>query len=121
MEAGRSVLRGLVTPDKTLLITSTHRAYAVAEKEKPGKSIGDPQAVHAAAEISARRVIACDLDNLARISDTVISAPILGALAGSGALPFARASFEQVIAAGGKGIRPWLERIRGRLLAGGYQ
>jgi len=103
MEAGRSVLRGLVTPDKTLLITSTHRAYAVAEKEKPGQSIGDPQAVHAAAGISARRVIACDLDNLARISDTVISAPILGALAGSGALPFARASFEQVIAAGGKG------------------
>jgi indolepyruvate ferredoxin oxidoreductase beta subunit len=36
MEAGRSVLRGLVTPDRTTLIASTHRAYAVAEKEKPG-------------------------------------------------------------------------------------
>ena len=33
MEAGRSVLRGLVTPDKTTLIASTHRPYAVAEKE----------------------------------------------------------------------------------------
>ena len=41
MEAGRSVLRGLVTPDKTTLIASTHRAYAVAEKEKPGDGAGD--------------------------------------------------------------------------------
>src|SRR4029077_7084432 len=32
MEAGRSVLRGLVTPDRTTLIASTHRTYAVAEK-----------------------------------------------------------------------------------------
>ena len=33
MEAGRSVLRGLVTPDKTTLIASTHRALAVVEKQ----------------------------------------------------------------------------------------
>ena len=39
MEAGRSVIRGLVTPDKTLLIASTHRSYAVGEKEKPGDGI----------------------------------------------------------------------------------
>ena len=28
MEAGRSILRGLVTPDKTTLIASDHRAFA---------------------------------------------------------------------------------------------
>ncbi len=32
MEAGRSILRGLVTPDKTVLIASTHRSFAVSEK-----------------------------------------------------------------------------------------
>src|SRR5208282_5099429 len=32
MEAGRSILRGLVTPDRTTLIASTHRLYTVAEK-----------------------------------------------------------------------------------------
>ena len=42
MEAGRSILRGLVTPDRTTLIASTHRAYAVAEKNKPGDGIADP-------------------------------------------------------------------------------
>ncbi|WP_374332644.1 indolepyruvate oxidoreductase subunit beta family protein [Aestuariivirga sp.] len=104
MEAGRSILRGLVTPDRTTLITSTHRAYAVAEKEKPGESIADPQAVNAAAGIAARRVIAFDKDEAARLSGTVISAPLFGALAGSGALPFSRESFEAVIGQGGRGV-----------------
>lgn len=103
MEAGRSILRGLATPERTVLITSTHRAYAVAEKEKPGESIADPQAVTAAAGIAARRIIAFDMDRAARESGTAVSAPLFGALAGAAALPFARESFEQVIAAGGKG------------------
>jgi indolepyruvate ferredoxin oxidoreductase, beta subunit len=103
MEAGRSILRGLATPERTLLITSNHRAYAVAEKEKPGESIADPQAVNAAAGIAARRVIAFDMERAARENGTVVSAPLLGALAGANALPFPRESFEQVIAGGGKG------------------
>ncbi|MFP4044085.1 MAG: 2-oxoacid:acceptor oxidoreductase family protein, partial [Rhodosalinus sp.] len=32
MEAGRAIMRGFVTPDRTLLIASTHRALAVSEK-----------------------------------------------------------------------------------------
>ena len=80
MEAGRSILRGLATPERTLLITSTHRAYAVAEKEKPGESIADPQAVNAAAGVAVRRLIAFDMEQAARQSGTVISAPLLGAL-----------------------------------------
>ena len=104
MEAGRSILRGIATPDKTLLITSTHRSYAVAEKEKPGESIADPQAVDAAARIAARRVIAFDMEEAARHCGTVISSPLLGALAGSAALPFPRETFEAVIGAGGRGV-----------------
>ncbi len=42
MEAGRSVLRGLVTPDRTTLIASTHRALAVVEKQAPGDGVADP-------------------------------------------------------------------------------
>jgi indolepyruvate ferredoxin oxidoreductase, beta subunit len=103
MEAGRSILRGLATPERTLLITSTHRAFAIAEKEKPGLSIADPQAVTVAAGIAARRVIAFDMERAARENGTVVSAPLLGALAGAAALPFPRESFEQVIAAGERG------------------
>ena len=36
MEAGRAVQRGLVTPDRTTLIASTHRVYAIAEKTAMG-------------------------------------------------------------------------------------
>jgi indolepyruvate ferredoxin oxidoreductase beta subunit len=104
MEAGRSILRGLATPDKTVLITSTHRTYAVSEKEKPGESIGDPRAVNAAAGVAAARVIAFDMAEVARQNATVVSAPLLGALAGADVLPFDRASFEGVINAGGKGV-----------------
>src|SRR6202050_2268470 len=32
MEAGRAVQRGLVTPDRTTLIASTHRVYSMIEK-----------------------------------------------------------------------------------------
>ena len=104
MEAGRSILRGLATPDRTVLITSTHRAYAVSEKEKPSEGIGDPRAVNAAADIAAKRVISFDMDEVARKNGTVVSSPILGVVAGAGVLPFTRASFEAVINAGGKGV-----------------
>ena len=36
MEAGRAIMRGFVTPDRTTLIASTHRALAVSEKIVPG-------------------------------------------------------------------------------------
>ncbi len=39
MEAGRAILRGFVTPDRTTLIASTHRALAVSEKIVPGDGI----------------------------------------------------------------------------------
>ncbi len=103
MEAGRSVLRGLVTPERTTLIASTHRAYAVAEKEKPGNNIGDPVVVTDATDFAARRVIAFDMESLAASNGSMISAAMLGALAASDALPFTRAAYEAVVGAGAKG------------------
>jgi indolepyruvate ferredoxin oxidoreductase, beta subunit len=106
MEAGRSILRGLVTPDRSTLIASTHRLYAVAEKEKPGDAIADPNVVIEAAEIAAKRVIAFDMEVLANRNNSVVSACLFGALAASGALPFERGSFEAIIRSGGRGVEP---------------
>jgi indolepyruvate ferredoxin oxidoreductase beta subunit len=36
MEAGRAIMRGFVTPEKTTLIASSHRIAAVSEKIEPG-------------------------------------------------------------------------------------
>ena len=103
MEAGRSILRGLVTPDKTVLIASTHRAFAVSEKEVPGDGIANPLAVVDAAEFAAKRSIAFDMEALATKNGSMISAALFGALAAAGALPFDRSAFEATIKAGGRG------------------
>lgn len=103
MEAGRSIIRGFVTPDRTTLITSTHRALAVSEKMAPGDGIANSAEVMAAAEVAARRFIAADFDALAIGQGSVISASLFGALAGSEVLPFPREAFEAAIRSGGKG------------------
>lgn len=109
MEAGRSVLRGLVTPDKTVLIASTHRSFAVGEKEKPGDGIGDPTIVVGATDFAAKRTIAFDMDALALKNGSVISASMFGALAAADVLPFSKQAFEATIRSGGKGVEPSLK------------
>ncbi|WP_370402750.1 indolepyruvate oxidoreductase subunit beta family protein [Sulfitobacter sp. JB4-11] len=109
MEVGRAIMRGFVTPDRTVLIGSTHRALAVSEKMTPGDGIADADEVRAAAEIAAQQLILADMETLAVGQGSVISASLFGALAGSGALPFPREAFEDAIRAGGKGVAPSLK------------
>jgi len=103
MEAGRSILRGLVTPDKTVLIASMHRSFAVSEKEVPGDGIGNPVTVVDAADFAAKRTIAFDMEALAIQNGSVISSALFGALAAAGVLPFDRSAFEATIKSGGRG------------------
>ncbi len=103
MEAGRAMLRGLVTPDRTALIASTHRSLAVSEKEKPGDGIAASEPVYEASEFAARRAIQFDMQELATRNGSVISAVMFGALAGARVLPFERETYEAAIRAGGKG------------------
>lgn len=108
MEAGRAMLRGLVTPDRTTLIASTHRSLAVSEKETPGNGIASSEPVFEASDFAARHAIQFDMQTLAEQNGSVISAVMFGALAGSGVLPFPRETFEAAIRAGGKGVEPSL-------------
>jgi indolepyruvate ferredoxin oxidoreductase beta subunit len=108
MEAGRAIQRGLVSPDRTTLIASSHRALGILEKTAPGDGIADSEKVAAIARTKAKRFISHDLQRLAEANNSVISASLFGALAASGALPFDRDSFEATIRAGGKGIEPSL-------------
>lgn len=104
MEAGRAILRGFVTPDRTVLIASTHRALAVSEKMVPGDGIANADEVRAAIGVAAKQSVLFDMDRVAIENGSVISASLFGALAGSGALPFPRSAFEAAIRAGGKGV-----------------
>jgi indolepyruvate ferredoxin oxidoreductase beta subunit len=104
MEAGRAVQRGLVTTDKTLLIASTHRVYSMTEKTAMGDGRVDAQRLIEAGYAAAQRFVHADFARLAEENGSVISAALLGALAGSAKLPFAREQFEAAIRRGGVGI-----------------
>lgn len=116
MEAGRAILRGLVTPDRTTLIASTHRAYAVVEKQTPGDGIGDPAVVFEAAKANAKRLIAFDMAAAGEDSGSAISAVLFGALARANVLPFPREAYEATIRHAGIGIEASL-----RGFARGYE
>ena len=104
MEAGRAIQRGLVTPDRTTLIASTHRVYSMPEKTAMGDGRVDAGKLLAACGAAAKVFVP---GNFARISDSagsVISAALFGALAATGALPFERKQFEQAVERGGVGV-----------------
>src|SRR5256886_15624891 len=65
MEAARAVGRGFVTPDKTLLIASTHRVFAMTEKIALADGRADAPALLAACRDAARELVAFDMAPLA--------------------------------------------------------
>lgn len=104
MEAGRAMMRGFVTPDRTTLIASTHRVYAIAEKSALADGRSDSARVKDAAVARAKAFVGFDMERTAQDGGSVISAAMFGALAGSGALPIPRAVFEDVIRASGVAV-----------------
>jgi indolepyruvate ferredoxin oxidoreductase beta subunit len=109
MEAGRAMVRGLVSEDRTTLITSTNRVFAIAEKAARGDGRVSSDRVLEAAERRAKRFIGFDMEAAAVRSGSVISSVMLGALAASDALPFTRTMFEDAIRRSGKAIAPNLK------------
>jgi indolepyruvate ferredoxin oxidoreductase beta subunit len=104
MEAGRAIQRGLVTPDRTLLIASHHRVYSMAERTAIADARVDAEKLIEAADTAAKRFVHSDFARLAEEHRSVISASLFGALAAIGALPFQRDEFEQAIRRGGVGV-----------------
>lgn len=104
MEAVRAVKRGLVTPNRTTLIASTHRVYAIFEKEQMGDGILENTKAIEIAEKAAQKFVYFDMQRVAELCGSVISAVLLGAVAASGCLPFDRSAFEDAIRRGGIGV-----------------
>lgn len=104
METGRAILRGFVTQDRTTLIGSTHRVYAISEKSARGDGTASGARILDAAGRRARRFIGFDMSAACASTGSVISSVMFGALAGSDALPFPREAFEDAIRHGGKAV-----------------
>ena len=105
MEAARAVERGFVTPDRTLLIASTHRVFAMTEKI--ALADGRVDCGCAVRRLPRRSAAAGRLrhgGDSRRRPSSMVSAVLFGALAGSGALAFPRAAFEAAIRRGRVGV-----------------
>jgi indolepyruvate ferredoxin oxidoreductase, beta subunit len=100
-EAARAIQRGLVTRDRTTLIASSHRSYAISEKSAMGDGAVNEEELIELVRSQAKRVVLFDMDAMAESHQSVISSVMLGALGGSGVLPFRKAAFEAAIKKGG--------------------
>jgi indolepyruvate ferredoxin oxidoreductase, beta subunit len=104
METGRAIQRGLVTPNRTTLIASTHRVYSMIEKTALGDGQIDAQKLIESGSAAAKVFVHNDFARLAAENGSVISAALFGALARSAALPFGRKEFEDAIQRAGVGV-----------------
>lgn len=101
VEAGRVLQRGLITPDRTILIASTHRAFTIGEKSDLGDGRADSSVIMAEAHRCARRLVMLEMAALAEQHGAIISSVILGAIAGAAGLPFSPESYRRAIRDGG--------------------
>src|SRR6266508_2795234 len=104
LEAGRTIETDYASPDRTTLIASTHRLFAIAEKSALGNGIYPRDRVELAARTLTKRLIACDALAVARAAGSEVNAVLMGALAASGALPLAASDFEAAIREGGVAV-----------------
>jgi indolepyruvate ferredoxin oxidoreductase beta subunit len=116
MEAGRALQRGLVNPQRTTLITSSHRVYAMTERIAMGDGRMDSDKLMAGAQAAAHQFIAADFSAIANQSGSLIGPALYGALAASCQLPFTRQQFEDTIRRGGIGVASSLQAF-----GAGYQ
>src|SRR5262245_56492523 len=99
VEAGRALQRGLVTPERTTLIASTHRSYTIAERSSMGDGTVDSEQLLQIVRDQSRHLVLFDMNAVAEAHHSVISSVMFGALCGAGVLPFKRETFESVIRA----------------------
>ena len=104
LEAGRALENGFVSPDRTTLIASTHRIYAIAEKSAMGDGIHDSDRILAAAREMAQTTMLHDLDRTAQEKGTALNAVLLGMIAGSGKLLLPDKAYEEAIKAQGVAV-----------------
>ena len=90
LEAGRAAQNGMITPGRTTVIASTHRMFAIAEKSAMGDGRFNDERVRRAVRELSRRHVLTDLGKVAEQAGTVLSSVLLGAIAGSEALPISR-------------------------------
>jgi indolepyruvate ferredoxin oxidoreductase, beta subunit len=102
LETARQIGNGMTAPDRTLVITSSARTLTTQERMQLADGRADPADLLKLVQQFSRAHQVFDMAAIAKETGTVVSAVMLGAIAGSGLFPFARADYEAIVKAGGK-------------------
>jgi len=97
LETARQIGNGMASPDRTLVISSTARLLTTQERMQLADGRMDPGELLQLVREFSREHQVFDMNALAQECGTVVSAVLLGAIAGSGLLPFERRHYEAAI------------------------
>ncbi len=104
LEAGRTLETDYASPERTTVIASTHRLFAIGEKIALGDGIFPRERVEEALRQLAKRLIAFDGLEAARAVGSEVNAVLLGALCAAEILPLGASAFEAAIREGGVAV-----------------
>jgi indolepyruvate ferredoxin oxidoreductase, beta subunit len=105
LETARAVSNGLPSSERTLIITSSSRTLTNAERSHLGDGRLDDAALLFIVQSACRAHHVLDMQRIARDNGTVVSAVMLGAIAGSGLLPFAKEDYIAIVRESGRGAQ----------------
>lgn len=106
LETVRQIGNGMSSAERTLVISSSARSLTTAERMVPGDGRADSQRLLEVVRSFSREHQVFDMGAMARESGTIVSAVLLGALAGSRLLPLSREHFEAAIRGGEDAAKP---------------
>ena len=113
LETARQAGNGMLSAERTLVLSSSARTLTTLERMAPGDGRLDDQALMKLVAAFSREHHVLDMAGLARQHGTVVSAVMLGAIAGSGLLPFERQHFEEAVKAVGGSAAATQASLRG--------
>ena len=100
LEAGRTLELDYASPERTTLVASTHRLFAIGERTVLGDGVFPQERLREAVRALTRRAVAFDALAAARAAGSEVNAVLLGAFAATGALPIPDSAYEAAIREG---------------------
>ncbi|WP_062482875.1 indolepyruvate oxidoreductase subunit beta family protein, partial [Variovorax boronicumulans] len=118
LETTRQIGNGMSAPLRTLVISSSARVLTTAERMVPGDGRADAQRLLDVVKAFSREHHVLDMGGMAREAGTVVSAVMLGAIAGSGLFPFPREAYERAVRGGDEAAPDKLGKMAAASLRG---
>ena len=119
LETARQITLGLVSPERTRVFSSSARALTTLERMPMGDGRLDSASLTALVQQFSKEAHVWDFGVMAQANGTMVSAVMLGVIAGSGLLPFERKHFEAALQDSGahstaslKGFAAGLARVQ---------